>query len=150
MTQYKYEINDLALAKKGVISLCVVTALFSLAFIYFYINYEDYSSTYYSIRRQSNYQGGLAPTIVGWGYFVIPTFVTSIFLLIFARDYKQVGVGIEVDRFLVNKDFIKATEIHFSEIESITENEHSIEITLKDYTKLIECQPLFFKVFARK
>ena len=122
MTQYKYYVNDLGIAKKGLISLTVTTILFTLAFIYFYINYDDYSSTYYSLRRQSNYQGGLAPTIVGWGYFVIPTFVMSIFLLIFGRDYKQVGIGIEVDRFLINKDFIKATEVHFSEIKSIIEN----------------------------
>ena len=84
MTQYKYYVNDLGIAKKGLISLTVTTILFTLAFIYFYINYDDYSSTYYSLRRQSNYQGGLAPTIVGWGYFVIPTFVMSIFLLIFS------------------------------------------------------------------
>ena len=78
------------------------------------------------------------------------TLHVKLFLLIFSKDYKQAGIGIEVDRFLVNKDFIKATEVHFSEIQTITQDEHSIEITLKDYTKLIECQPLLFRVFARK
>ena len=96
MTHFKYHVNDIGTAKKGLISLTVITFLFILAFIYFYINYDDYSSTYYSIRRQSNYQGGLAPTIVGWGYFVIPTFIISIFLLIFSRDYKQVGIVLKL------------------------------------------------------
>ena len=92
MTHYKFYVNDIALAKKGLISLTTVTVLCILAFIYFYINYDDYSAPYYSIRHQRNYEGGLAPTIVGWGYFVIPTFVLSIFLLIFSysrRDFKS-------------------------------------------------------------
>ena len=149
MNNYKFQIDDKATAKGGLISLSVFTIICIGLFVYFYLNYDAYSETVYSLKRQANVQRGWGPTIVGWGYFAIPFFLFGIFLLAMTRDFKQVGTGIADDHLFVNVDGIRATKIEFSEIKELSENEHSIEIKLKDYKQLIANQFVLFRGVKR-
>ena len=137
MTTYKYQIDDRAQAKGGLISLSVFTLIFIGVFIFFFINYDAYSETAYSIKRQADVQTGWAPTVVGWGYFAIPFATFCIFLLAMTRDFKHGGVGIAEDHIFLNKDGIKATKVAYSQIKELKEDEHNIDIKLNDYSEVI-------------
>jgi hypothetical protein len=146
---YKYQIDDRFQAKGGLISLSVFTLIFIGVFIYFYINYDDYSETMFSIKRQRNVQVGLGPSVVGWGTFGIPFAFFGIFLLAMTRDFKQVGVGVADDHVFLNKDGIKATKIVYSNITDLKEDEHFIAFKLKDYSDVIKNTFILFR-WAKK
>jgi len=150
MKNYKYIINDLSTAKGGLISLSVFTLIFIGVFVFFYINFDAYSETVYSLKYQKDIEKGLAPTIIGWGVFIIPFALLGIFLLYKTKDFKQIGLGIDDNEIFLNTGMIRAVNIPFSNISEINDSEHYIDIKLKDYTQLINNQFFLFKSVIRR
>ncbi|MDO8999242.1 MAG: hypothetical protein Q7W45_05720 [Bacteroidota bacterium] len=150
MSKYKYHIDGRSTAKGGLITLTVFLLIFIGVFIFFYINYDSYSETVFSVRKQRNIERGLAPSIIGWGIFVIPFTLFGIFALSMTRNFKQISCGIAEKEILFNTSMIKETIIPISNINEVKESEHIIEITLKDYSKLIQDQFFLFRGIVKK
>lgn len=142
-------IDDRSTAKGGMMSLSIFLLLFVSLFVFFYINYDAYVEVVYSVKHQRNVDKGWAATIVGWGYFVIPITAVMILLLGLSKDFKKVGLGINLDEIFINKDFIRSTAIPYANIESVHETENTIDLKLKDYTALINNQSFLLKPIAR-
>jgi hypothetical protein len=145
MKNYIYQIDGRGNAKGGLISLSVFTLIFIGIFIFFYINYDDYSTPGYSFKYQTEVDKGWAPTIVGWGMFGIPMALLGIFLLSMTLDFKQISCGINEDEIFLNANMIKATTIHFSNIRDVNEDEHHVQIRLNDYSQLMKNQFFLFR-----
>ncbi len=145
MKNYIYQIDGRGTAKGGLISLSIFTLIFIGIFIFFYINYDDYSTQVYSIKYQRNVDKGWGPSIVGWGTFGIPMALVCIFLLSMTRDFKKVSCGIDENEIFLNANMIKATAIPFSNIKEVNENEHFVQIRLKDYSHMVKCQFFLFR-----
>jgi len=149
MKKYKYTIDDLATAKGGLISLSIFTLAFIGVFVFFYFNYEDYSETVFSVKYQKDIEKGWAPTVVGWGVFAIPLAIIGIFMLSQTRDFKEIGVGVDDYELYLNTGMIKGTRIPLSNISEINQNEHNIEIKLKDYSQMVNDQFFLFRAIIR-
>ena len=145
MKNYNYQIDGRGTAKGGLISLSVFTLIFIGIFIFFYINYDDYSTQVYSLKYQRNVDRGWGPSIVGWGTFGIPMAIFCIFLLSMTRDFKQISCGIDDKEFFLNANMIKATTIPLSNIKEVNENEHHVQIRLNDYSQMIKSQFFLFR-----
>lgn len=150
MKDYIYKIDGRQTAKGGLISLSVFTLIFTGIFIFFYLNYDDYSEVVYSMKRQRNVDKGWAPIIVGWGSFGIPMAVIGIFLLSTTRNFKKISCGIDNDEIFLNANMIKATTYKLNEIKAIEETEHAVKIQFKDYSKLIKNQFFLFRGVLKK
>lgn len=140
-----YQIDGRGTAKGGLISLSMFTLIFIGIFVFFYINYDDYSEQVYSLKYQKNVDKGWAPSIVGWGVFAIPMAFIGIFLLSMTRNFKQISCGINENELFLNANMIKATTIPFTNIKEVMENEHHVQIRLNDYSQLIKNQFFLFR-----
>jgi hypothetical protein len=145
MKNYIYQIDGRGNAKGGLISLSVFTLIFTGIFIFFYINYDDYSEQVFSLKYQRNVDKGLAPSVVGWGMFGIPMAIICIFLLSMTRDFKRISCGIDEKELFLNVNMIKATTIPLSNIKEVNEDEHHVQIRLNDYSQLIKSQFFLFR-----
>jgi hypothetical protein len=145
MKNYIYQIDGRTNAKGGLISLSVFTLIFIGIFIFFYINYDEYSTQVYSLKYQRNVDKGLGPSVVGWGMFGIPMALIGIFLLSMTRDFKQISCGIDENELFLNANMIKATKIPFSNIKEVNEDEHFVQIRLNDYSQMIKNQFFLFR-----
>jgi hypothetical protein len=145
MKNHLYQIDGRGTAKGGLISLSLFTLIFIGIFIFFYINYDDYSTQVYSIKYQRNVDAGWGPSIVGWGTFGIPMAIVCIILLSLTRDFKQISCGIDEKEIFLNANMIKATTIPFSNIKEVNETEHHIQIRLTDYSQMIKSQFFLFR-----
>lgn len=145
MKKYIYQIDGRGTAKGGLISLSVFTLIFIGIFVFFFINYDEYSTQVYSVKYQTNVDQGWAPSVVGWGMFGIPMAVICIFLLSMTRNFKQISCGIDENELFLNANMIKATKIPFSNIKEVNENEHHVQIRLNDYSQMIKNQFFLFR-----
>lgn len=145
MKNYIYQIDGRGTAKGGLISLSVFTLIFIGIFIFFYINYDDYSDQVYSLKYQRNVDKGLGPSVVGWGTFGIPMAIIGIFLLSMTRNFKQISCGIDDNEIFLNANMIKETTISFSNLKEVNEDEHFVQIRLNDYSQMIKNQFFLFR-----
>lgn len=145
MKNYIYQIDGRGTAKGGLISLSVFTLIFIGIFIFFYINYDDYSEQVYSLKYQRNVDKGWGPSVVGWGVFGIPMAIIGIFLLSMTRDFKQISCGIDENELFLNANMIKATTISFSNLKEVNEDEHFVQIRLNDYSQMVKNQFFLFR-----
>lgn len=145
MKNYIYQIDGRGTAKGGLISLSVFTLIFIGIFIFFYINYDDYSEQVYSLKYQRNVEKGWGPSVVGWGVFGIPMAIIGIFLLSMTRDFKQISCGIDENEIFLNANMIKATTISFSNLKEVNEDEHFVQIRLNDYSQMVKNQFFLFR-----
>jgi hypothetical protein len=145
MKNFIYQIDGRGTAKGGLISLSIFTLIFIGIFIFFYINYDDYSTQVYSLKYQRNVEKGWGPSVVGWGMFGIPMAIICIFLLSLTRDFKKISCGIDENELFLNANMIKATSIPFSNIKDVSEDEHFVQIRLNDYSQMIKNQFFLFR-----
>jgi len=145
MKKYIYQVDGRGTAKGGLISLSMFTLIFIGIFIFFYINYDDYSEQVFSLKYQRNVDKGLAPSVVGWGVFGIPMAIIGIFLLSMTRDFKKISCGIDENELFLNANMIRSTAIPFSNIKEVMEDEHHIQIWLNDYSQMIKSQFFLFR-----
>ena len=145
MKNFIYQIDGRGTAKGGLISLSTFTLIFIGIFIFFYINYDDYSTQVYSLKYQRNVEQGWGPSVVGWGMFGIPMAIICIFLLSLTRDFKKISCGIDENELFLNANMIKATSIPFSNIKDVNEDEHFVQIRLNDYSQMIKNQFFLFR-----